>query len=436
MSWFAPHVSFYERVPGRGGPHWVGFARRLQYVVHGNARLAGQPLLPDPLEFPLLSAYTTHQFFPGYPVDGGFTRSFAAWVEHLRARGATRLRAFVPFDATAWRRGAAAPDLFPDVVVELGGRVEGYSHSLGVTREEERAYFEQHRVGLWRHYFELRPVAHLPEVPTLDAAEAELREAAADFARYFQREVPEDEREFLHSLSGAEGVLRTLELDESALRSAVARREERFLAHALEDKHDMDARLGAEQAALDRKHQKTEAKRAKKGKPPKSAREHRWVPEPDEDFRLRHRYDFLSSDSAEPMLRAGGPWRAVRLLLAASGAHPYGAAIQPEETELPSFHGAPAYAVIGERYARAAVSALNAVLDAMPTRPVSPPLPPRTLRMDDPLELFAALQFAATTQERGWVEQCLREAPYPPEQKRQFLRSLQGLFPEMASFVP
>lgn len=436
MSSFAPHVSYYERVPGRGGPHWVGFARRLQFVVYGNARLSGQPLYPDPLEFPRLIAYTTHQYFPGYPVDGGFTRSFAGWVEHLRARGATRLRAFVPFDASAWRGNTESPDPLPDVVVELAGRVEGYSHSLGVTREEERAYFEQHGAGLWRHCFTPHPLTRLPEVPALDVAEAELREATAEFARHLHTEVPEDDREFLGSLSGAEWVLRTLELDESALRSAVSPREERFLARELEEKHALDARLQAEEDARERKQRKVDAGRAKRGKPPQRPKRPQWRPEPDEDFLLRQRYAFLSSDSAEPMLRAGWAWQAVRLLLATSGAHPFGAAIELEERELPAFLKTPAYARIGERYARAAVSALNAVLASAPARPVSPPLAPRTLRMDCPVEPYAALQFAATTQEREWVQQCIREAPYPPAQKQQFLRRFQSLYPDLASFVP
>lgn len=436
MSSFAPHVSYYERVPGRGGPHWVGFAKRLQYVVHGNARLSGQPLLPDPLEFPRLSAYTTHQYFPGYPVDGGFTRSFADWMEHLRARGATRLRAFVPFDASAWRRHAGSPDPLPDVVVELADRVEGYSHSLGVTREEEQAYFEQHGSGLWRHCFKPHPVAHLPEVPALDVAEAELREAAADFARHLRTEVPEGDREFLGSLSDAEWVLRTLELDEPALRSAVSLREERFLARELEDKHAMDARLQAEEDARERKQRKVDAGRAKRGKPPQRPKRPRWRPEPDEAFLLHQRYAFLSSDSAEPMLRAGWAWQAVRLLLATSGAHPFGAAIEHEENELPAFLRTSAYARLGERYARAAVSALNAVLASVPAHPVSPPLAPRTLRMDCPVELFAALQFAATTQEREWIQQAIREAPYAPTQKQQFLRPFQSLFPDLATANP
>ena len=427
MSSFVPHVSFYERVPGRGGPHWVGFARRLQFVVHGNARLSGQPLFPDPLEFPSLQAYTTHQYFLGYPVDGGFTRSFAGWVEHLRARGATRLRGFIPFNACVWRRNAPSPAPLPDVVVEFAGRMEGYSHSLGVSREEDRAYFEQHGVSLWRHLFEPQPVTDLPEVPALDAAEAELLTATADFVRFMRTDVPAEDREFLGSLSRAEEVLRTLELDEAALRSAVALREERFLAWELKEKHAMDARLQAEQDARDRKRQKTEAKRAKKGKPARSAKdEWRWVPEPDDRFLLSRRYGFLSSDSAEPMLHAGWEWRTVRLLLAASGVHPFGAAVQLEESDLPGFIEAPAYAGIGERYARAAVSALNAVLGAAPMRPVSPPLAPRTLRMDDPLELFAAMEFASTTQEREWVEQYIRDAPYPPEQKERLLRPLRG----------
>jgi hypothetical protein len=273
-------------------------------------------------------------------------------------------------------------------------------------------------------------VSNPPGVPALDAAEAELHEAAAAFAHYLRTKVAEEDREFLGSLSGAEEVLRTLELDEAALRAAVPLREERFLARELEEKHAWDARFGAEQAALDRKRQKTEAKRAKKGKPPRLAQEgSRWVPEPDETFVLRRRYDFLSADSVGPMLRAGWAWQTVRLLLAASWVHPFGAAIQLEERELPSFLEAPAYADTGERYARAAVAALNAVLGAAPTRPVSPPLAPRTLRMDEPLELFAALQFAQTTQERAWVEQCIREAPYSQEQKQRFLEPLRRRFP-------
>ncbi len=56
--------------------------------------------------------------------------------------------------------------------------------------------------------------------------------------------------------------------------------------------------------------------------------------------------------------------------------------------------------------------------------------------MDSPVELFAALQFAATTQEREWIQQSIREAPYSPKQKQQFLRPFQTLFPDLASFVP
>ncbi|NMO17521.1 hypothetical protein HPC49_25350 [Pyxidicoccus fallax] len=438
MNGLALHVSFYERIPGRGGPHWVGFARRLQYVVYGNARLAGAPLLPDPLEFPSLLAYTTHQFFPGYPVEGGFIRSFAGWLEHLRTRGATRLRAFVPFDARTWRRKAPAADVLPDVVVEFADHWEGYSHTPAVDKAEDRAWYEQHGASLWRHRFEPRPVGNLPDVPTLDAAEAELREAAADFARYLRTEVPEGDRDFVGSLSGAEAVVDTLTLDEAALRSAVSRREEHYLARELEEKHAIDARLRAEEEARERKRRKTDEKRAKKGKKPAPRAPEEWRRpfEPDEDFLLRRRYDFLSSDSAEPMLRAGWPWQSVRLLLAASTAHPFGAAIQLEERDLPSFLEAPAYAEVGERYERAAVSALNAVLDAVPARPVSPPLEPRTLRMDDPLELHAALRFADTTQERGWVQQLIREAPYPPRQKQQLLRPYQERLPDLASFEP
>ncbi len=198
----------------------------------------------------------------------------------------------------------------------------------------------------------------------------------------------------------------------------------------------MDARFQAEDDARERKRQKADAQRAKKGKPAQRSKLPQWRPEPDEDFLLRQRYAFLSSDSAEPMLRADWAWQAVRLLLATSGAHPFGVAIELEERELPAFLRTPTYARLGERYARAAVSALNAVLASVPAHPVSPPLAPRSLRMDDPVELFAALQFAATTQERAWVQQSIREAPYSPKQKQQFLRPFQSLYPDLASFVP
>jgi hypothetical protein len=234
----------------------------------------------------------------------------------------------------------------------------------------------------------------------------------------------------LNSLENSLAVLQDLSLTESQVLSKVDQAEQIFINYHRQDWLLLQQRWKSEDEKRKRKFEKkreaTRRRREKQNKSPQKIFDFEpyYTLESDQDFLARKQCQFLATSLSVPMLKSGYSWQAIRLFWAASRTSLFGSQQTLEETDLPVHIKNPDYNRVGSLLEISSLEALNSALNTGPCFPQKVSLGKRHLKIDDPVEMQALIQFYQNSREDEYVHQLILSSSESEETKKLAIEKL------------